>query len=218
MVEKIEIIKKLYEGVINCNPEQVSETAMKALELGVDVLEAIENGLILGLKEVGDKFAKGEAFLTELIIAAEAVKVGLNILRPIVPKEREHSELGVVAIGTVQGDIHDIGKNIVASMLEANGFEVHDLGVDVPVDKFVEIVRDLRPDILAMSALLTTTAPLMKNVIDELKIKELRSSVRIMVGGGAVTREFANKIGADAYGVDAIEAVEEAKRLLRKSY
>jgi len=117
MVEKIEIIKKLYEGVINCNPEQVSETAKKALELGVNVLEAIENGLILGLKEIGDKFAKGEAFLTELILAAEAVKVGVNILRPIIPKESER-KLGVVAIGTVQGDIHDIGKTLSLQCLK----------------------------------------------------------------------------------------------------
>ncbi|MEM1550264.1 MAG: cobalamin-dependent protein, partial [Candidatus Methanomethylicia archaeon] len=157
----------------------------------------------------------GEIFLTELAIAAEAMKEALKIFEPAILKSgRERKVLGRIVIGTVEGDIHDIGKNIVSTLLMASGFEVIDLGVDVPVEVFVEKVKELKPDILALSALMTTTMIKMVDVIKALEREGLRDKVKVMIGGAPTSKDWAREIGADGHGVDAIEAVEVAKKLI----
>jgi corrinoid protein of di/trimethylamine methyltransferase len=186
--------------------------------MGIDPLKAIEEGLAQGIREVGNKFANGEVFLPELIMAAETMKKALEILEPeLKKKKKERKTLGKVLLGTVAGDIHSIGKTIVASMLSANGFEVYDIGEDVPAGKFVEKVKELKPDILGLSALLTTTLPEQKVVIETLKKEGLRDKVKVIVGGAPTSREWAKEIGADGYGADATEAVEVVKKLLENS-
>jgi len=165
---------------------------------------------------VGNKYEKGECFLPDLIMAGETMKEGLSILKPYLESTRNNSQTGKILIGTVKGDIHDIGKNIVVSLLSGAGFKVYDLGVDVSAEIFVEQVRKNKPDIVAMSALLTTTMPEMKNVIKSLKKSELRDKVKVIVGGAPVSDSFAMEIGADAYAKDAFRGVEICKRILKR--
>jgi corrinoid protein of di/trimethylamine methyltransferase len=211
-----EILKKLEKGVLNGDPDVVEAVAKEAIAVNIDPLVAIEGGLAKGVKEVGERFGKGELFLTDLVAAAEAMKAGLKILNPLILQQKKETKaLGEVVIGTVAGDIHDIGKSIVASLLFVNGFEVVDLGVDVPTDVFVEKVKELKPDILALSALMTTTMLYQKEVIEALKKAGIRGQVKVMVGGGVTTAEWAREIGADAWAADAVEAVERAKELIK---
>jgi len=214
VVSKDKILRKLSQSVIDGDAEIAVASAKEAMESGVDPLTAVEEGLSKGVREVGQRFGKGEVFLPELIIAAEAMKEGTEVILPYVPKGKEIRGLGRILIGTVRGDLHDIGKSIVGAMFEASGFEVIDLGVDVPTQKFVEKVKELKPDIVGLSALLTTTLPEMERVIDALRKAGLRGKIKVMVGGAPVTQEFADKIGADARGADAVEATEKAKKLL----
>ena len=174
------------------------------------ILEGIRDGM----ETVGDEYEKGEFFLSELVMAGQMVKEELQKLKPVLINQ-EVRMLGKVIIGTVEGDLHDIGKNIVSYMLLGAGFEVLDLGVDVPTGRFVEQVRKVEPDILALSALLSTTMPTIHEVIKELKKAGLRDKVKILIGGRPLTPEFAKKIGADAYGKDAVEATKKAKDLLQ---
>ncbi|MEM3622824.1 MAG: corrinoid protein [Candidatus Bathyarchaeia archaeon] len=209
------IIEKLKLAVLDYNIEEAASTAKEVIKMGIDPLKAIEEGLAQGIREVGNKFANGEAFLPELIMAAETMKKALEILEPELKKKRkERKTLGKVLLGTVAGDIHSIGKTIVASMLSANGFEVYDAGEDVSAEKFVEKVKALKPDILGLSALLTTTLPEQKVVIETLKKEGLRDKVKVIVGGAPTSKEWAKEIGADGYGADATEAVEVVKKLL----
>ncbi|HID90638.1 TPA: cobalamin-binding protein, partial [Candidatus Bathyarchaeota archaeon] len=168
MMER-EILAQIARSVVDCDVDRTKELARRALEEGLDPLEAIEEGLARGIRSVGDSFARGEAFLPDLMMAAEAMKAGLSVLEGAV-KERglRRRALGKVVIGTVEGDLHDIGKSIVVTMLEANGFEVLDLGVDVPCRRFVEAVKEERPDVLGLSALLTSTLPRQREVIEAL--------------------------------------------------
>jgi len=214
MLNTDEILSRLFQSVIEGDADAAVSSAKMAIESGVDPLIAIEEGLSRGVKEVGERFGRGEVFLPELIMAAEAMKEGMKVIMPYVPKGKERKSLGRVIIGTVKGDLHDIGKSIVAAMFEAADFEVFNLGVDVLAETFVEKVKELRPDIVGLSALLTTTLPEMERVINALKKAHLRDKVKVMVGGAPVTQEFAHKIGADARGADAVEAVEKAKKLL----
>lgn len=212
------IIEGLKTAVMNYDVEGAGELAKKALDLGIDPIRAIEEGLAKGIREVGEKFAKKELFLPELIMAAETMKNCLKVFEPELQSRKiERKSLGKVLIGTVAGDIHDIGKTIVAALLTANGFEVIDLGVDVSAQTFVKEAKELRPQIVALSALLTTSLPQQREVIENLKKEGIRNDVKVMVGGAPVGIEWAEEIGADGYGANATEAVDVAKRLTQTS-
>ena len=209
-----EVLKKLEDAVIAGDDERIEEIAKEALRIGVDPLEAIEKGLAKGVRVVGERFGRHEAFLPDLIMAGNAMKVGCGILKAVIPKGVKERTLGKVLIGTVKDDIHSIGKDIVATMLEASGFEVHNIGEDVPAEVFVQKVRELRPDVLGLSALMTITMPNVKKVIDALVKAGERTNVRVIVGGAPTTREWANEIGVDAWAEDAVTAVNEIRSLL----
>jgi corrinoid protein of di/trimethylamine methyltransferase len=214
---KEEILNRLRDAVVGCDVEGAVKAAEEALKVGVDPAEAIEEGLAKGVRMVGDRFGAGKAFLTELMIAAEAMKQAMAILEPAISKgAKARKTLGKVLIGTVEGDIHDIGKSIVGTMLTVAGFEVVDLGVDVPVDKFIEKTREVEPNIIGMSALMTTTMSKMADVIKALEKEGLRKKIKVIVGGAPTSMEWAEEIGADGHGGDAMEAVEVAKRLIKK--
>ena len=212
-----EVIEKLCAAVESYDDVAARKAAQEALEKDIDPAEAIKNGLMKGLLNMGEKWAKGEAFITEVMLAATALKAGLDILEPALRQKGKRIEtVGRVVIGTVQGDIHDIGKSIVGAMLKAVGFEVQDLGVDVSSEKFVEAVKKYNPQIVGMSALLTTSMLEQRKLIEGLSGAGLRDEVRVLVGGAPVTKAWANEIGADAYGEDAFEAVNKAKLLVPK--
>jgi 5-methyltetrahydrofolate--homocysteine methyltransferase len=209
------ILNKLANAILNYDSNAAVKASKEALDRGVDPVKAIEDGLAKGLRIVGERFGSGEAFLTELAMAAEAMKQALKVLEPAISKSsKEKKTLGKVLIGTVEGDIHDIGKNIVSTLLMVAGFEVIDLGVDVPTQKFVEKVREIKPRILGLSALMTTTMTKMVEVIEALKKEELRDKVKIIVGGAPTSKEWAEEIGADGHGADAIETVQVVKKLI----
>ena len=188
----------------------------KALSAKADPSDVLNNGLIAGMEVVGKKFRSGEMFLPEVLLCAEVMHKGIDILNPLLAKSGKKSATTVV-IGTVEGDIHDIGKKIVALLLEGNGFNVIDLGVDVKGEKFIEAVEKYKPQIVGMSALLTTTMPHMGEIIQTLKVKKLRDKVKVIVGGASVNAEFAKSIGADGYAVEAGTGVELAKKLISAS-
>jgi len=210
------ILNRLKESILNYDVEETVEVAKEVIEIGFDPLTAIEQGLGAGLRIVGDKFEAGEIFLPELMTAAQAMKQSLAILKPALAEGTSIRALGKVVMGTVEGDIHDIGKTIVAAMLTASGFEVYDLGCDTPTSKFVETVEAVKADIIGMSALLTTTMPKMTEVINALKKAGLRGKVKVIVGGAPLSAAWAKEIEADAYAEDAIAAVNVAKKLLGK--
>jgi len=185
----------------------------KALAEKADPSDILNNGLIAGMEVVGKKFRSGEMFLPEVLLCAEVMHKGIDILNPLLSKSGRKTTTTVV-IGTVEGDIHDIGKKIVALLLEGNGFNVIDLGVDVKGEKFIQAVEKYKPQILGMSALLTTTMPHMGEVINTLKTMKLRDKVKVIVGGASVNAEFAKSIGADGYAVEAGTGVELAKKLI----
>ncbi|RLG91997.1 dimethylamine corrinoid protein 3 [Candidatus Bathyarchaeota archaeon] len=217
-MSEAEIIEGLKKAVLNYDVEAAAELAKKAVDAGIDPVKAIEEGLAAGIREVGEKFGRKEIFLPELIMAAETMNSGLKVLEPEIKKRKtERKSMGKVLIGTVAGDIHDIGKTIVAAMLTANGFEVIDLGVDVPTETFVEKVKEHQPQILALSALLTTSMPMQKEVIEALEKAGLRDKVKVIIGGAPTSREWAKEIGAEGYGANAAEAVEIAKKLAQSS-
>jgi len=210
-----DILQKLSDSVIEGNSEAAKKWATEALNARLDPLEAIENGLAKGLRDVGGKFERGEMFLMQLILSGEAMKAGVQILKPeILKQQKELKGVGTILIGTVEGDIHDIGKSIVSAMLTADGFDVVDLGVDVPDQVFVEKTKEIKPRILGLSALMTTTRTKQKDVIDALQRAGLRDTVKVLVGGATVTPEWAEEIGADAYGDDAVDATKKARQLL----
>jgi trimethylamine corrinoid protein len=193
----------------------VKRLSEEAVEAGLDPVEVLEEGLAKALREVGDRFGKGEAFITELIASAQAMEVGAEILnREIAKRGATRRSVGRFLIGTVEGDIHSIGKNIVKTMLTAAGFEVFDLGTDVKSGEIVEKVKELKPDIVGLSSLMTTTMLKQKEVIDLLKEAGLRQSVKVIVGGAPVTENWVKEIGADACGLDAGSAVEKSLKLM----
>jgi corrinoid protein of di/trimethylamine methyltransferase len=211
-----EIIQNLKQAVVELDIDRVQSLAKDAVRLNVDPAETVE-GLSAGIRIIGDRFGAGEAFLSELIMAAETMKAGLEVLRPVLLERKlKRPSSGVVAIGTVHGDVHDIGKNIVATMLEAAGFEVIDLGVDVPAEKFIEQAKQSKAQIVAMSALLTTTVPEQKTVIELLTKAGIRKSVSVAVGGAAASSEWAREIGADGYSDNAVGAVEVFRNLVNQ--
>ncbi len=203
----------LYDAVLNGDAAGAAECARRALEDGTPVLELVQGHMIPAMDEVGRRFECEEFFVPELLISARAMKAALAVLRPLLA-ESGAPPAGRVVIGTVKGDLHDIGKNIVASMLEGGGFDVIDLGVDVAPAKFVEVAREKHADLVCLSALLTVTMPVMKAAVDALGAAGIRDRVKVIVGGAPVTRRFAEEIGADGYGENAAVAVNLARRLL----
>jgi len=210
-----DLFKRLREAVIAGDEEAVIKVAKGVVEKGLDPLKAIERGLSAGAVVLGEKFDKLEIFLPDLMVAADAIKAGLDILLPKIPKEKA-LEKGTVVIGTVKGDIHDVGKNIVVALLRANGFNVHDLGIDIPTSKLIEKAEEVKADIIALSALMSSTIGGQKDVIDYLKDVGKREKFIVMVGGGATTQEWAEEIGADGYAETASEAVMVASRLIER--
>jgi len=208
-----DLLQKIKDCIVNLDLNGAVENTKKALESKINPMDVVSKGIVEGMNIVGEKFENGEYFLSELIVAGEIGKEVLKILDPHLRAEKiQLKKLGRVVIGTVRGDLHDIGKNIVVMMLEAAGFEVIDLGADVPPEKFIEAVRQHGPNIVAMSALLTVTMPEMRNVIEELKKAGLRDKVKVIVGGAPVTEEYAKSIGADGYGETAVEGVKICKQ------
>ena len=203
----------LYEAILGGKLEQSVEVTNQAIAEGVEPQAIINGYMIKAMEEVGQRFQRGEAFVPNLLMAARAMKGSLDILKPLMKGDASTS-LGKVVIGTVKGDLHDIGKNLVASMLEGCGFEVINLGVDVGSEKFIEAVKENKADILCLSALLTTTMNYMKEVIDALQAAGMRDEVKVMVGGAPVTNAFEQQVGADRYSEDASEAVDEARKLV----
>jgi 5-methyltetrahydrofolate--homocysteine methyltransferase len=211
MSKRVEVLARLRDAIVNLDIDGVKRATREALDAGVTPYEAIMEGMAKGMEVVGQKYEAGEYFLAELIMAGETMKEGLSVLEPYM-KTGDMKHIGKVVIGTVEGDLHDIGKNVVITLLTASGFEVIDLGVDVPAEKFVEAVKQYKPDIVAMSALLTTTMVNMAKVIKALEQAGLRDKVKIIVGGAPLTEEYARQIGADAYGRDAVEGVNICKK------
>jgi trimethylamine corrinoid protein len=207
------IFDQLASSVVELDDVKAVEAARRAVQAGVDPVDAVEKGLAAGLREVGSRFERGDLFLAHMVIAASIFQQALQVLEPAIRDgRRELKRSGKIVLGTVQGDIHDIGKNIVGALLSAGGFEVFDLGKDVAPDAFVGKVKEVEAQIVGMSALLTTTIPAQKTVIDILRREELRC--KTMVGGAAVSEEWAKEIQADARGIDAADAVKKARVLL----
>ena len=209
-----EIYGKLAQAVIDGEPEDAEEVAREALDQGLDALACINEGLSPGIDRVGELFATGEYFLPDLIMGGDAMKAALTILEPALATDQEREMLGRVVLGTVEGDLHEIGKTLVGTMLTANGFQVTDIGIDKPVAEFVAAVKEFRATLVGASALLTTTMLQQQKLIEGLEEAGLRDQVKVMIGGAPVTEIWAEQIGADGFAEDAISAVAEAKRLV----
>jgi corrinoid protein of di/trimethylamine methyltransferase len=210
-----DIFAQLTDSLVDGDPDLAFELTQNALATGEDPMAIIRKGLMPGMDIVGQKFSDGEYFLPDLIIAAEGMKRAMELLEPELSARQQSLETaGIVVIGTVKGDIHEIGKSLVATMLSANGFTVYDLGVDVPKDAFINKVKETGANILGMSALLTTTMTQQREVIKALEESGLRAQVKVMVGGAPVTKSWAEEIGADDYAEDAMGAVQKAKKLI----
>jgi len=208
-----DLYASMAEFVISGNIGEVKKLAEQALNKGDKAQTILEKGLLPGMDFVGQRFKAGEMFIPEVLLSAKTMNSAMEILRPLLSESGTHSG-GTVIIGTVEGDIHNIGKNLVAMLLEGAGFKVIDLGIDVPSERFVDAVKTRQPHIVGLSALLTTTMPKMKEVIESLVEAGLRDSVKVMVGGAPVTEKFAKDIGADGYAPNGGEAVARAKALL----
>ena len=209
-----ELLVQLSQAVIDCEPERARRLAQIALDQGLDPLTCINQALTPGIQHVGELFSSGEYFLPDLIIAGEAMKEALEILEPALMSDQKRTVLGRVVLGTVEGDLHEIGKTLVGTMLTANGFDVIDIGIDKSAADFVAAVRETDANLVGASALLTTTMLQQQKIIETLAEAGLRERVKVMVGGAPVTQEWADKVGADAYAEDAISAVTVAKRLV----
>ncbi|MDA8235537.1 MAG: corrinoid protein [Clostridia bacterium] len=207
------IIADIQQGLMEGDAQLVKEKTEQALTYGIKADNIIQEGLMPAMKIIGSKFRDGELFIPDVLMSSRAMHASLYVLRPLLASSKLASK-GTVVVGTVAGDLHDIGKNMVTMMLEGAGYNVIDLGIDVPVKEFVQAVRTHKPDVLAMSALLTTTLDELRDVINQLKEEGLRYQVKILVGGGPVTPEFAMAIEADAYAGDSFHAVEATNRLI----
>ena len=206
--------KLIVDALVEYDQSRVLELVQDALDQGIAAKEILNQGLIAGMGVVGEKMENEEMFIPEVLMAAKSMSSALEILKPLLADE-DMTAMGKVIIGTVKGDLHDIGKNLVAMMLESAGFEVYNLGVDISPDKFVDEINGKNAELVCLSALLTTTMPMMKQTIDALVESGLRTRVKIMVGGAPVTKDYANEIGADGYAPDAGSATKLAKALLQ---
>jgi corrinoid protein of di/trimethylamine methyltransferase len=210
-----ELFSSMKQSIIEGDAELAEQFARLAIERGIDPLEAINLGFVVGVNQIGDQFSKGEAFLPELVMAGEAMKAAVTVLEPEMARRGTKRQMeGKVVLATIEGDIHDIGKTLVGTMLSAAGFEVYDLGVDVPITELASKAREVDADIVAVSSLLTTTMVKQRDLIEALEDMNLRSGLKVMVGGAPVTRQWADEIGADGYSEDAVGAVAVAKRLM----
>ena len=201
------------QAVLDMQPERVEELVGRALESGSEAMEIMNDALIPAMDIVGSEYEAGERYIPEMLMASEAMRSGMELLRPLLA-EQGVKPVGTAVLGTVEGDLHDIGKNLVAMMLEGAGLLVVNLGIDVPADAFAAAVREHHPDLLGMSALLTTTMVRMRGVIETLDNEGLRDGVKVMIGGAPVTQAYADEIGAEGYAPDAATAVKKARELL----
>lgn len=214
-MSKEKLVKQAMQAVIDGDEEAAEEIARKVIEEGINPVEIINEGLTPGMTQVGDGFANEEIPLPGVLVAAEAMTKAIEIMEPHIPKEDMAEKLGSVVIGTIEGDIHDIGKRIVATMLRVYGFEVHDLGRDVPINNFIEKAKEIDADILGTSTLMTTTMVGQKILEEKLAKEGLKAKIKTMIGGAACTQDWADKIGADCYAEDANETVLKAKELIK---
>jgi corrinoid protein of di/trimethylamine methyltransferase len=210
-----ELLEKIAKELITGNETEVKRLAQEALDKGANAREIIDNGLLAGMDVVGKRFKAGDMFIPEVLKCARCMHGAMDILKPLLA-EGDMAGAGTVVIGTVEGDLHDIGKNLVAMMLQGAGFTVIDLGANIKPQDFVEAVKEHNPDIVGMSALLTTTMPKMEETIKALTEAGIRDQIKIMAGGAPVTKDFVNKIGGDAYGANAASASEKAKALVAR--
>ena len=206
-------LKQIAEDLYNGRRDEVAAGTQKALDEGISAADVLQKALILGMNDVGRDFKGGILYVPEVLIAARAMHASMDIINPLLA-EADVPSAGKFMIGTVKGDLHDIGKNLVSMMMEGGGYEVIDIGTDIAPDKFVEHVKSGSPDLLGMSALLTTTMPAMKETIDALTAAGIRDSVKVMIGGAPVTQKYSDEIGADGYAADAASAVDIARELL----
>lgn len=208
-----EILEKISTAILEGDAESTPGLAQKAIDQGLAPKTILDDGLVVGMNEVGARFKRGDMFVPEVLMSADAMQAGLEVLRPLLASAGVKM-LGTVLLGTVKGDLHDIGKNLVGMMCEGAGFDVIDLGFNVPPEKFIEAIKAHQPDIVGMSALLTTTMRSMGHTIKAIEEAGLRDQVKIMVGGAPVDRDFAERIGADGYGSNAVGGSEQAKRFV----
>ena len=216
-MDKKQLMENIVRSIIDGDQVKAQEYAREALNINIDPLEVVESGFSRGMAIVGESFERGESYLPELLMAAATFNAAMEILEPeIEAQNKEIAKAGTVLLGTVKGDVHDLGKNIVAMVLETNGFSVVDIGVDVPSLNFIEEAKNVKADVIALSSLMTTTMPAQREIIEILKEKNLRDEYFVIVGGGPVSEEWAERIGADGFGKTAVDAVELIKRLLKR--
>ncbi|HWR45865.1 corrinoid protein [Sporomusa sp.] len=206
-------LNELAQSVITGNVDQVKEQVKSLISSGTDPVEIVNQGLIAGMNVVGARFKAGDMYVPEVLMSARSMSSGLELVKPLIA-EKDIQSRGKVVIGTVKADLHDIGKNLVSMMMQSGGLEVIDIGIDVSPEKFIEAVREHNPDIVGMSALLTTTMPAMKDTIELLEEEGLRDKVKVIIGGAPVSQEFATAIGADGYAPDAATATDLCKELI----
>jgi corrinoid protein of di/trimethylamine methyltransferase len=210
-----EVLTQITASLVECQPDLIPGLTQRALDAGVEPLVVVSQGLVPGMELVGERFQSGEYFLPQMVIASNAMQEAMRLLEPeLIARQQAVETLGTVVIGTVKGDIHEIGKSLVATMLSANGFRVHDVGVDVAVKTFVDKIGEVEADLVGLSALLTTTMTVQREVIQAIEEAGIRDRVKVMVGGAPVTQEWADSIGADGYAEDVVGAVALGKRLV----
>lgn len=214
-MEKSVWLEKAYQSILDQDEEAAREVAKKSLEDGMDPVKMINEGFAAGIRKMGDLFDRGEVFLPALIIASDAMVAGVDILKEALPKDRQQKKSGVIVIGTVEGDIHDIGKGIIVTMLNVHGYEVHDLGRDVPIEKFVEKAQEVNADVVGSSAMMTTTQIGQKKLEEALKEAGIRDKVKTMVGGAVATDHWAKRIGADFFGESPGDTIEKLQAILK---
>ena len=213
-MEKSEWLEKAVQSMLDQNEEAAREVAKKSLEDGMDPVEMINDGFAAGIRKMGDLFDRGEVFLPGLIIASDAMAAAVEILEEALPKGKRKEKLGTIVIGTVEGDIHDIGKGIIVTMLRVHGYEVHDLGRDIPISEFVTKAKELNADVVGSSAMMTTTQIGQKKLEEALKKAGLRARVKTMVGGAVATDHWAKRIGADFFGETPADTIDKLQRIL----
>lgn len=212
--KKTNLLQQLAECVVDMKEDEVVDVANAYLEAGYPAFDGIMDGLVSGMNKASDLYDAEEYFVTDVLLCSDAMYAGLEVLRPHLPADDSGAEKKRIVIGVVEGDTHDIGKNLVKIMLETAGFEMYDLGRDVPLDSFVEKAKEVNADIICMSTLMTTTMVGMQTVIEKLKAANMRDQVKVMIGGSPISRKYADEIGAEGYSVNAVEAVKVAKQLL----
>ena len=213
MATKEELLQKMSDMVFEMEDEEIADVCEEYIASGYEALDGILHGLVDGMNRASEMYDQEEYFVTDLLLCSDAMYAGLDVLRPHLPEDASVGEAKKAVIGVVEGDTHDIGKNLVKIMMETAGFEMFDLGRDVPLDSFVEKAKEVDADLIMMSTLMTTTMPGMKEVINKLKEQGIRDSIKVMVGGSPISQKYADDIGADGYSRNAVEAVEVAKRL-----